>query len=187
MPRITPRLASAVALTLVLTPALAHADGVLTPFAGLSFKGALSETKLTWGASLLMTGDGWLGVELDFNHTPAFYGDGLVPDSDSGAMTVTGSVVVGVPIGGEHGPGLRPYVVGGIGLLRSHVDGAVDRVTANHVALSGGAGLLIFFDDHFGVRGDLRYFRSLQDLNAGPIEIDPIDFWRATVGVSFRF
>jgi hypothetical protein len=160
---------------------------VLTPFAGLSFKGALAETKLTWGASLLMTGDGWMGVELDFGHTPAFYGDGLVPDNDSSLMTVAANFAVGLPIGGERGPGIRPYALGGLALIRSHVDAGALTVDANHVGLTGGAGILLFFTDQFGLRGDLRYFRSLQDLVVAGVEVDPIDFWRATVGFSLRF
>jgi len=44
--------------------------------------------------------------------------------------------------------------------------------------------------DNFGLRGDVRYFRSLQDDNGGD-DIDlgfgSFDFWRATVGATFRF
>ena len=58
-----------------------------------------------------------------------------------------------------------------------------------------GGGLNGYFNEHVGLRGDVRYFRSLQgDDDADGIIIDPrlfdlgeFDFWRATVGVSFRF
>jgi hypothetical protein len=41
-----------------------------------------------------------------------------------------------------------------------------------------------------GIRGDVRYFRALQDHAAGSdldLGLSNFDFWRATVGVTFRF
>jgi len=50
-----------------------------------------------------------------------------------------------------------------------------------------------YFNDHVGLHGDLRYFRSLTG-DSGGLIIDPrefdlgdFDFWRGTVGVSFSF
>jgi hypothetical protein len=43
--------------------------------------------------------------------------------------------------------------------------------------------------DHVGIRGDLRYLRRLErqsDIGIIPIASN-FDFWRATVGVNFRF
>jgi hypothetical protein len=40
--------------------------------------------------------------------------------SDFGNNTVlnlAGNLIIGVPIGGTHGAGVRPYVVGGVGLI----------------------------------------------------------------------
>jgi hypothetical protein len=40
------------------------------------------------------------------------------------------------------------------------------------------------------VRGDLRYFRSLLDANAGDgidLSLGALDFWRGTLGLTFRF
>ena len=45
-------------------------------------------------------------------------------------------------------------------------------------------------DDHVGIRGDARYFRSLQDPerdNEFDIAVGNFDFWLATGGVTFRF
>jgi hypothetical protein len=181
---------AAVLAAAVLIPSPALADRVLTPFAGLAFKGTLPDTKLTWGTSLLMTGEGWTGVEIDFGHTPSFYGDGLVPDADSSLTTLMASLAVGLPFGGEHGPGIRPYAIGGMGLMRSHLDAAAGDTTVNQIGITGGAGIMLFFGDHTGLRGDLRYFRALQDFevdNAGGIDLDTVNFWRATIGFSLRF
>lgn len=174
----------------VLTATPAEADRVLSPFAGLAFKGSLPDAKLTWGASLLMTGEGWTGVEIDFKHTPSFYGDGLVPDTDNNLTTLMASLALGLPIGGEHGPGLRPYVIGGAGWLRSHLDASNGDASVNQIGVTGGAGMLIFFNDHLGIRGDLRYFRGLQDFEideGAGVDLGSISFWRATIGASLRF
>ena len=44
--------------------------------------------------------------------------------------------------------------------------------------------------DKIGIRGDLRYFRGLRDEDSGDdvdLELGSFDFWRASVGATFRF
>ena len=46
-----------------------------------------------------------------------------------------------------------------------------------------GAGVMGFFNDHVGLRGDVRYLRATHDLNSGISSIDlngnQLHFWRA--------
>jgi opacity protein-like surface antigen len=53
-----------------------------------------------------------------------------------------------------------------------------------------GAGVMGFFNDNVGLRGDIRYFRAVND-NSGSDSIDvslgSFKFWRGTVGVTFKF
>ena len=107
-----------------------------------------------------------------------------------------GNLVIGAPIGGTEGPGFRPYGSGGIGLLRSSVSGGdfFEDLSSNELGINIGGGAYIFFTDNVGLRGDIRYFRSLQgdddeddDDDLVELEVDDFDFWRATVGVTFRF
>ena len=49
-----------------------------------------------------------------------------------------------------------------------------------------------FFNDNFGLQGDVRYFRSLEDTEADGesdfnIGLGSFSFWRGTVGLVFRF
>ena len=63
-------------------------------------------------------------------------------------------------------------------------------VANNDFGVNVGAGVIGFFNDHVGLRGDIRYFRSLQDPeedNEFDIDFGTFDFWRGTVGVTFRF
>ena len=51
-----------------------------------------------------------------------------------------------------------------------------------------GFGANVFASDHVGFRGDVRYLRSLQkdDSSVTDFALGNFDFWRWTVGVTFR-
>ena len=100
--------------------------------------------------------------------------------------------VVGIPIGGQTGGGFRPYLSGGAGLLQTNVQSDDDlfEVTNDEFGINVGAGAMGFMTDNVGFRGDLRYYRALTDPEADnefDIDFGDFDFWRATVGVTFRF
>ena len=192
---------AAVSLLTLGTPKSASADWMFTPFVGATTGGSVRDfsgfelerdTKGTFGAGLTWMGAGILGFDIDFGYTPDFFGDD--PDfGDSNLTTLMASVILGAPIGGQSGPGLRPYVVGGVGLLRERITSAddfFDDVSRNEMGFNLGAGINAFFTDNVGLRGDVRYFRALQEGGesvADVFDLDELDFWRATVGVTFRF
>jgi len=43
------------------------------------------------------------------------------------------------------------------------------------------------FGRHLGVRGDLRHFHTLQDVNLLIFQGQKLDFWRASVGLALAF
>jgi opacity protein-like surface antigen len=199
--------AALAALVLGATPTQASADWLLTPFIGANFGGAANfgefndfddefEQRVDFGASLGWMGQGVIGFEIDFGFSPNFFEDTVGPGNfefgDSNVTTLMANVLVGIPVGGQTGPGFRPYGSGGVGLIRSHVDGGdfFDDLSTNDFGFNVGGGVQGFFNDNIGIRGDIRYFRSLQD-NEPDDEFDlaltDFDFWRATVGVTFRF
>jgi len=200
--RISAGLALAASL-IAAQPSTASADWMFTPFIGITTGGKVSDisgadlkdrTKTTFGAGLTWMGAGVIGMDIDFGYAPSFFGDS--PDfKDSNVTTLMFNAVVGAPFGGQHGPGIRPYAVGGIGLLRQRVTSAnafFDDVSRNDMGFDLGGGVVGFFSDKAGIRGDLRYFRKLKggsdSSNALDIfDVDTLSFWRATVGVSFRF
>jgi opacity protein-like surface antigen len=103
-----------------------------------------------------------------------------------------GNVIVAVPVGGTRGAGVRPFVTGGLGLIRTQVDG-LDNINAsnNMAGWNLGAGVMGYFNDHVGLRGDVKYLRSFEDTNTGINIIDfnqagQFHFWRAAVGVVLR-
>jgi opacity protein-like surface antigen len=181
---------------LLLTPGISRADWLFTPHAGMTFgKDAKDLEHFNWGASAGWMGAGVIGWEVDFNHTPNFFEpkDATNTTELFGSNNVTslmGNVIVGAPIGGQTGPGIRPYVSGGIGLLKTNVPGATDflKVSSNDFGMNLGFGAAVFASDHVGFRGDVRYLRSFQEdeSSATNFALGNFDFWRWSVGVTFR-
>ena len=181
------------AIALVLAPVPARADGFVTPWVGSAFGSNIDNGQTTFGVSAGGMGAGIVGGEVDFGWSPSFFGT----KSDFGnntVMNLMGNVIVGVPIGGQHGAGIRPYVVGGLGLIRTQIDGgtiANASSSNNMFGWDAGGGVMGYFTDHVGLRGDLRYLRATSDLKTGLTNLPNLDgnalhFWRATVGVVFR-
>jgi opacity protein-like surface antigen len=108
------------------------------------------------------------------------------------AITAVGNFILGVPIGGTHGAGVRPFVTGGLGLMRTHTEigTAVDLSQSNNqFCYDLGVGMMGFFNQHVGLRGDVRYLRTLDDSSLGPnVDLSPgrLHFWRVSGGVTFR-
>ena len=192
----------------VAAPATASADWLFTPFIGMNWGGSAGilstdgdfeddfEQKANFGASLAWMGAGAVGFELDFGYSPNFFenttGAGDFEWGDSNVTTLMANVTVGAPFGGQSGAGIRPYASGGLGLIRSHLTDADDlfEVDSNDWGFNVGGGVSGFFSDNVGVRGDIRYFRSLQDNEPDDefdVALSDFRFWRGSVGVVFRF
>ncbi len=187
----------------------ASADWLLTPYVGVVFGGSANtfnvnnladefEQRISFGGSATWMGAGKLGLEVDYHLAPNFYqitgGSENVEllNLDSSVQTLMGNVVLGAPIGGTSGPGVRPYAVAGIGLMRATLGGAddlFDNLSNNELGVNAGGGVHVFFSDNVGLRADARYFRGLQKGDDGgqDLDLEDFDFWRATLGFTFRF
>jgi opacity protein-like surface antigen len=180
------------AIALASAPMPARADGFITPWVGSAFGSNINNGQTTVGVSGGGMGAGVIGGEFDFGYSPSFFGD----QSDFGHNTVIdamANLIIGVPVGGTHGPGVRPYVVGGVGLLRTQIDGGtLAHVSSsdNMFAWDAGGGVMGYFSDHVGLRGDIRYLRGFSNVttNVPSIDLsgDQLHFWRASIGVVFR-
>lgn len=187
-------------LGLAACASTARADGWVSPFAGVNFGGtaggklgdvADDPSHFTWGVDVGGMFGGVFGAELDFAYTRDFFGTG---DNVAGnhVLTVIPNLVVGIPIGGQKGAGIRPFVDAGIGLLKRDLSFSDIQVFDDNSAVySLGAGVMGYFTDHFGIRADYRYIRrfSVDNLDITNIDInkDTFNFSRASVGAVFRF
>ena len=193
------------ALSLVLLPASAQAQNwFFSPYIGGNFGGNADfgdfpddddavERRMDFGATL-----GWnpkvVGFEVDFGFSPNFFentaGDRNFEFGSNNVTTFMGNVLISAP----NGNGVRPYGSAGLGLIRSSVQSATglfNDLSTNDLGINIGGDVNAQFNDRFGLRGDLRYFRSLQDNVADndfdALQLGSFDFWRGSVGLTFRW
>jgi hypothetical protein len=178
---------------LVGIPASARAQSTyLTPYIGSSFNSSFDDydfgTKLHYGAALTWLGRSGLGFEVDFGYAPTFFepGEDSFFDLDPKGTVVT---LMGNVVAGGGGGGLKPYVSGGFGLMRSRIETVREALDYrdNGFGVNVGGGIR-GGSGRLGLRGDLRYFRQISDLT--PIrsfELGAFSFWRGTVGLSVGF
>jgi opacity protein-like surface antigen len=201
--------AAVVAAACLAVPGSASADWTITPFVGWNTGGSADvsggngttvsskfEHKADYGVSVTGMGAGVIGGEIDFGYSPNFFGntttsDGFQFSSNSNVTTLTGNLIVGVPVGG-HGAQVRPYAVGGVGLIRSNVrdvGGLFDVTTKNDFGFDVGGGVMGFLSQNVGLRGDVRYFRGFRGVsdNTTGLALGNFSYWRTSVGVAFKF
>ena len=187
------------AVALVCAPSVARADGYVNPWAGVNFSSDFnSDTTGGFGVNAGYMGAGVIGGEVAFGFNPNFFNDTAFGNNNE--LDLMGNLIVGLPFGGTSGAGIRPYVTGGVGLIRTSFDTfdqlpLLDNVTNldtsnNDWGWNVGAGAMGYFTDHVGVRGDIRYLRTftngdltdlLLDLNGGNAH-----FWRTSFGLVIR-
>jgi hypothetical protein len=180
-------------------PATAAADWLLSPYVGLQFApdtnllvgfAGNDESKFTFGSSIGVLTDGMIGVEADIAFVPGFF-ESVSITQGSRIITVMGNVIVAAPLGATQ-YGLRPYFVGGAGLL--HANGKSDFsledvIQSNVLGMNVGGGAIGPISPRSSLRFDVRYIRNLssddsQTFGGGRLKIS---FWRATAGLAFRF
>jgi len=186
----------------------AHADYLFTPFVGGAFGAStvfLTErpegsaeslgTHLIFGGAAGWLSSGILGVEGDFAYSPRFFernGQAVLSQIVLGSTvaTVSGSVIVATPLR-VTGYSLRPYLIGGLGLIHTgiaYTADIVDPVDDNSLGINLGAGAIGLLSPRTGVRFELRHFRTLsRDAIGTTGERDArLSFWRVTFGVIIR-
>jgi opacity protein-like surface antigen len=169
-------------------PTSARAEGYVSPWAGVQFGSDVQNGRGGFGVNAGGMGAGIIGGEVGVGFSPSFFGT----KNDFGNNTVLdlmGNVIVGVPIGGTHGAGFRPYVTGGLGLIRTQIDGGnVFNVatSSNQFGYNLGGGVMGYFTDHVGVRGEARYLRTLNGDVVNGLDLGGFHFWRVSAGVVIR-
>ena len=174
------------------------------PFVGVGFAGETTflvlgrgagESKLTLGGSVALVSDGLLGIEADVAHTPGFFKNDKDPlplrlVTSSRVTTVGGNLIIATPLAVTR-ESLRPYLVGGLGLMQARIDDLVSvfPLDKNLLGLSLGGGAIGLFSERTGVRFDLRHLKAITGED-GPLAADGtsrLSFWRASVGVIIRY
>jgi hypothetical protein len=185
------RVAALLASAAAFTPTPASGEALIGAFLGTTFGGQADVKRPIYGGWLGAVGRSGVGFEIDFGYSPDFFDTEELTGFKTNVTTLMGNLIVGAPAGGS--TGLRPFASGGLGLMRANVSGPTDLVrdlSANDFGINVGGGLDIRLGPAFGVRGDLRYFRSLQGDEEGGfpgVDLADFSFWRASVGAVLRW
>jgi opacity protein-like surface antigen len=173
-------------VALVSAPSVARADGWVNPWAGVNFGSRFSsDTSGGFGVNAGGMGAGIIGGEASFGFNPDFFGDHTDIGSNN-ELDLMGNLIVGVPIGGTHGGGFRPYITGGLGLVRTHLLVGSVETNNNDWGWNLGAGAMGFFTDHVGARVDVRYLRNFTGNFDDGFQQGNFHFWRSSFGLVIR-
>ena len=191
---------SFVCLLAVCAAAPASAEWFVVPFTGASFGSdtnyvdldlAAGRTNVAFGVSGGYVGQGFLGVEVDVGATPGFF-QRANPDlvTSSTVTSVMGNLVVTAPLSFTK-ESLRPYVVGGLGVLHASSDDLVEAYSFKRdlLGFTVGGGVTGYFTNTVGVRFDLRYMRHVNEDESPGVGLGPtrLSLWRASIGISLRY
>ena len=174
-------------------------DWQIRPFVGATFAGATTfvdpedaagGAHLALGASAVFLGE-VVGAEVEIADAPGFFEGDKHLVVLSRVTSISGNVIVAAP---RHRTeySLRPYLVGGAGLMRVRTTTSlgVFDVAAVIPAVDVGAGALGFLTNRVGVCWELRRFQSVgQNVGNGGLSFgeEHLSFWRATMAVVIRY
>ena len=195
-----PRATLLLVWSLLLLPVPASADLFLAPFMGVKFGGGTSivdlelaagQAKTTLGVSAFLLSDAILGYEAMFGYVPQYFNGDTGPLIKPGSYLIDmmGNVIVSLPPDVTAG-GLRPYMVGGVGLI--HAEAAdilgIFQVRRTVPAFDVGVGAVGLLTNNVGVRFDVRYLRSFTNDDGSLARVGRrISYSRATIGLVLRF
>jgi Outer membrane protein beta-barrel domain len=190
--------AGVLVLCVAAAPATAG-EKQIRPFVGVTFDGSTTfvdnENAVGKSHGLIGVSGIWLGeivgVEADLAHVPGFFqagGRGLVLDSR--VTTLMGNVVVAAPARKTQ-YGLRPYFVGGAGLMWIHVNSTfgVFPLAETFAAVDIGGGVHGFLTNRVGVGWDVRRISSISKAEESGISFGrkDVSFWRASMALVIRY
>jgi hypothetical protein len=175
-------------------------DRQIRPFLGatfgagttlLDFGDVTGKANLVIGASAVFLGE-MVGTEIEIADAPGFFDSNNVSLlRDSRVTTISGNVIVAAPRRMTE-YSLRPYLVGGGGLMRIRTTTTLNVFDTSSVTpmLDVGVGVVGFLTNRTGVYWELRRFQSVGG-DTGSVGLswgdEHLSFWRATMGVAIRY
>jgi hypothetical protein len=177
-------------------PTPARADWLFTPSLGSTFGGDTNGSEhFTYGLSFGWLGIGTFGWEADLSFTPEFFegaDDDFDFDGGSNVATAMANFVLTTPVTSTNSGVFRPYFTAGVGMLQTEARSNDDlfAVDNSEFGFNLGVGAMGFVSNHVGFRGDVRYLRSFIDPdedNEFDIAVGNFDYWRGSVGLTFRW
>jgi hypothetical protein len=177
------------------------AQGFINPFVGTTLTSPSTKgghSKAGFGIAFGAIGK-IVGGETEFAYYPEVIDTTANSLAKSRVITFSGNTLIGPTIGP-----VKPYFALGAGNLNLNVTSLASVVlpnptnfSSNYFTFNLGGGVMGFFGSHFGVRGDVRYYRAfgfnITDLTTtsgaglGGLTLNRFDFWRAGFGLVVKF
>ena len=173
------------------TASQARAQGFISPMLGFNFGGVSGcpelrgcenkqrDLSISFGKFGTI-----LGAETELAYSPKFFGD--APGLSSNVLTWMGNVMLAP----KAGP-LRPYLVGGTGIMKTRFELKATRLLMSDTAFgyNVGGGIFALLGDHFGLRADVRYFHSFPDVKILGITLpsEKLNYSRIGAGILLQF
>jgi opacity protein-like surface antigen len=159
------------------------------------------DTSIAFGGTIGYMWHGAIGAEFLADFAPSFKTASLLVADDPHMSSYMFNVIAGIPLGSSDQ--FKPYVSGGLGGVRASADLLTNPLDVNSATVSGndirfggniGGGAMAFAGP-IGFRADVRYFRTSSDevIVSGIADqfaaslITGLNFWRANIGVAFRW
>jgi opacity protein-like surface antigen len=171
----------------------AAAQGYVTPTAGYNFggdSGCISATNCdnkNWNFGIGLGALGSIfGFETEFVYANNFAGS--TPTQQTSVLTIMGDFMLAPKI-----TIVQPYGLFGIGLIRTAFTPAVGtEEDDNNFGYNVGGGLIVYFNKHFGLKGDVRYYHAFDALSILGINLpnagsNKLDFGRVGLGAVIKF
>jgi len=188
--------------TAIAAPATVFAaDSQIRPFIGSTFHGDTSFVDLEKGAQRanLVVGISWVtlgdvfGVDAELADAPGFFeGGGTHLVLSSRVTTITGNVIIAAPKRLTEYV-MRPYFVGGLGLMRVRKDDSLNAFSISRVlpAFDVGGGVMAFLTNRVGASFELRRFENFHRQAGNGLTLntteEQLSFWRATFAFVYRY
>jgi opacity protein-like surface antigen len=170
----------------------AAAQGYVSPTAGYNFggdSGCLTATNCenkNWNFGVALGALGSIfGFETELTYATNFAGSD--PNQDTSVLTFMGDFLIAPKI-----TVVQPYGLVGIGLIRTAVTPTVGTEESdNNLGWNVGGGVIIYFNKHFGIKGDVRYFHAFEALDILGFDVardqNKLDFGRVGLGAVIKF
>jgi hypothetical protein len=169
-------------------------------------------SSINWGGQIAYMWRGYVGAEGLFEFAPSFSMDNLLFDGNPTVNTYMLNLIGAIPVGSENQ--FFPYASGGFGAVQLRSDiftlttaavpspapiVTIGTVSADATRFGGNIGGGVYgFAGSWGFRGDIRYYRSSTVSNLDVINdtaenifardsLSGLSFWKANVGVAFRW
>jgi hypothetical protein len=168
-------------------PAHARAETYVSPWAGVVFGNDRAASGIrSFGVSFGSAGAEFGGSETTIGFTQKFFGS----KPENYVLDIMTGITLGPSFSGMYSDvRARPYFGVAIGTIRTSINSGVSGVSRsarNDLGFNVGAGAMIDFTTRFGLRADVRYYRTFNGStkeNSLNVDLAHFHFWQASIGL----